>query len=134
MTEIDEKQVKVIEKQFTTEKKIKKLTPVYPKTLKVKFRSRRDCERFALLIQRHIDISEKIVDFKIPKWRNHGKWRFTGEPKIESLSKGLKEEHASHWKGMPDFEQDQRDFIFHELSIRFSNANSYAYFANLVRQ
>jgi hypothetical protein len=134
MTAIDEKQVKAIEKQFTTEKKIKKLTPVYPKLLKVKFRSRRDCEKFALLIQRHIDISEKIVDFKIPTWRNHGKWRFTGEPKTKSLSKGLKEEHASHWKGMPDFEQDRHDFIFHQLSIRFSNANSYAYFANLVRQ
>lgn len=134
MTAIDEKQVKAIEKQFTKAKKVKSLKPVYPKLLKVKFRNQRDCNKFALLIQKNIDFSEKIVDFKVPTWRNHGKWHFTGEPKNKSVSKGLKDDHAAHWKGMPDFEQDKHDFIYHQLTIRFSNANSYAYFANLVRQ
>jgi hypothetical protein len=35
---------------------------------------------------------------------------------------------------MPNFEQDKHDFIYHQLTMRFANADSYAHFANLVRQ
>lgn len=131
---IDDNQVKAIEKSFTKLQRNKKSKPVYPKLLTVKFRNRRDCDKFALLIQRNIDFTERQIDFKIPTWRNHGKWRFNGEPKVKATTKGLKDEHVLHWKGMPDFEQDRHDFIFHSLKLRFNNAKAYAFFANLVRQ
>jgi len=131
---IDDNQVKAIEKSFTKFQRNKKSKPVYPKLLTVKFRNLRDCTKFALLIQRNIDFAERLIDFKIPAWRNHGKWYFNGEPKVKATTKGLKDEHVLHWKGMPDFEQDKHDFIFHSLKLRFNNAKAYAFFANLVRQ
>lgn len=134
MTAIDEEKVKAVEKTFSNTQRNKKSKTVYPKILTVKFRNRRDCEKFALLIQKNIDFIDRQIDFKIPTWRNHRKWHFIGEPKIKMTTKGLKDEHAQHWKGMPEFEQDRHDFIFHSLKVRFSNAKAYAYFANLVRQ
>jgi hypothetical protein len=134
MTALDETKVKEAELEARNRNQQKKKQPVYPKLLKVKFRTRRDCDKFALLIQKHIDFSEREIDFKIPTWRNHGKWRFTGETKTKTSGKGLKEEHAMHWKGMPEFEQDKHDFIFHSLTVRLASAQAYAHFANLVRQ
>lgn len=134
MTAIADDKVKAVEKSFRKTQRNNKSNPVYPKILTAKFRNRRDCDKFALLIQRNIDFSDRQIDFKIPTWRNHGKWKFSGEPKIKIAAKGLKNEHAQHWKGMPEFEQDKHDFIFHSLKVRFGTAKAYAHFANLVRQ
>jgi hypothetical protein len=134
MTALSEEKVKQIEKEFLEQNKQKKSKTDYPKILKVSFRSTKDCDKFALLIQQTIDYSEKQIDFKIPNWRNHGKWRFTGEPKLKSTTTGLKPEHAKHWVDMPEFEQEKNDWIYHRLEVRFINAPAYAHFANLIKQ
>jgi hypothetical protein len=134
MTTLSEDREKEIKEKFIREHKEKKSKPDYPKILKVSFRSKKDCDKFALLIQKTIDYSEKQIDFKIPTWRNHGKWRFIGVPKDRSTLIGLKPEHAKHWVGMPDFEQDRNDWIYHRLEIRFLNATAYAHFANTIKQ
>ena len=119
MTALSEERAKEIEEKFVQEYKQKKSKPDYPKILKVSFRSRKDCDKFALLIQKTIDFSEKQIDFKIPNWRNHGKWRFSGEPKEQTSITGLKPEHAKHWIGMPDFEQEKNDWIYHYCLYSF---------------
>jgi hypothetical protein len=134
MTALSDEKVKQIEKEFLEQYKHKKLKPDYPKILKVSFRSKKDCDKFALLIQQTIDFSEKQIDFKIPTWRNHGKWRFTGEPKDRSTLIGLRPEQAKHWVGMPEFEQEKNDWIYHCLEVRFINASAYINFANLIKQ
>ena len=134
MTALSDDKAKQIEKEFIEKHKQKKSKSDYPKVLKVSFRSRKDCDKFALLIQQTIDFSEKQIDFKIPTWRNHGKWRFIGEPKPKSEATGLKSEHAKHWVGMPEFEQEKNDWIYHRLEVRFINAAAYAHFANLIKQ
>jgi hypothetical protein len=37
------------------------------------------------------------------------------KPKEQSTSTGLKSEHAKHWVGMPDFEQEKNNWIYHRL-------------------
>ncbi len=134
MTKISEDKAKEIAEEFVKENKKKKSKLDYPKILKVKFRSERDCNKFAILIQQTIDYSKKQIEFKIPTWRNHGKWKFKGIPKIKVINKGLKSEHAEHWIGMPEFEQENKDWIYHQIQLEFKDAISYSHFANLVKQ
>jgi hypothetical protein len=76
MTALSEEKVKKIEKEFLEQHKQKKSKPDYPKILKVSFRSKKDCDKFALLIQQTIDFSEKQIDFKIPTFSMRGNNRF----------------------------------------------------------
>ena len=123
-----------IEKKVIKDTKEKKSKPAYPFKLKVSFRKRIDCDRFAKLIQCDINALDKEIDFKVSIRNSKVVRKFIGEPKNKPYKKGLSEFHAKHWKGMPEFEQEDSVWIYHSLSVIFDDANSYASFANLVRQ
>jgi hypothetical protein len=123
-----------IEKKVIKDTKEKKSKPAYPFKLKVSFRKRIDCDRFAKLIQCDINVSDKDIKFKVSSEDSAGMGKFIGDPKLKPSKKGLSEFHAKHWKGMPEFEQEDSVWIYHSLSVIFDDANSYASFANLVRQ
>ena len=123
-----------IEKKVIKDTKEKKSKPAYPFKLKVSFRNRIDCDRFAKLIQCDINATDKEIDFKVSRRNSKVVRKFIGEPKNKPNKKGLSEFHAEHWKGMPEFEQEDSVWIYHSLIVIFDDANAYASFANLVRQ
>ena len=123
-----------IEKKVIKDTKEKKSKPAYPFKLKVSFRNRTDCDRFAKLIQCDINATDKEIDFKVSRRNSKVVRKFIGEPKNKPNKKGLSEFHAKHWKGMPEFEQEDSVWIYHSLIVIFDDANAYASFANLVRQ
>ena len=126
----------VAEEEKKVKKKIKQdaAKPVYPFTLKVSFRKRADCERFANLLQGEINVADKLIVFKPQKIGSAAQGDFIGEPAVKKSKKGLSEFHASHWQGMPEFEQEASVWIYHSLKITFNTAKAYATFAGLVRQ
>ena len=126
---VAEEEKKVIKKIKQDVKK-----PAYPFHLKVSFRNHTSCERFAKLIQCEINITDKEIVFKEPNVRSSIKGKFIGISKTKPNKKGLSEFHASHWKGMPEFEQEESVWNYHSLKIIFKSARAYAKFANLVRQ
>ena len=126
---VAEEEKKVIKKIKQDAKK-----SVYPFYLKVSFRNNVSCERFAKLIQCEISITDKEIFFKEPNVRSSKKGKFIGVSKTKPNKKGLSEFHASHWKGMPEFEQEESVWNYHSLKIIFKSARAYAKFANLVRQ
>jgi len=111
-----------------------KATKPYPHRLKVSFRNLKDCNRFATLIQRNIRASDKEVTFTPPSPAVIGSWTFFEDKKAKKQSLGLSRFHASHWKGMPAFEQEQSQWTYHSLTMVFQNSTDYATFATLVRQ
>ena len=123
-----------IEKKVIKDTKEKKSKSAYPFKLKVSFRNRIDCDRFAKLIQCDINATDKKIDFKVSRRNSKVVRKFIGEPKNKPNKKGLSEFHAKHWKGMPEFEQEDSVWIYHSLIVIFDDANAYASFANLVRQ
>lgn len=122
------------EREAKKQLKEKLLKPTYPYKLKVSFRKQADCERFAKLIQCQIKASDKEINFKVPREDSKVVGKFIGEPKKKTSAKGLSEFHASHWKGMPEFEQEVSIWIYHSLNLIFDDDNAYAAFAHLVRQ
>jgi hypothetical protein len=107
---------------------------VYPLKLKVSFRNEKDCQRFAALIQRNIKSSEKEIAFRKPRKTTVRSYAFTVDTKKKAQRLGLSDFHAEHWKGMPDFEQEESIWIYHSLTMIFESALDYAAFAVLVRQ
>ena len=99
-------------------KKAKAKKP-YPHRLKVSFRNLKDCNRFATLIQRDIKASEKEVSFTPTSPGTTGSWTFLQDKKAKKQSLGLSKFHASHWKGMPAFEQEQSQWTYHSLTMVF---------------
>ena len=126
---VAEEEKKVIKKIKQDAKK-----SAYPFHLKVSFRNHASCERFAKLIQCEINITDKEIVFKEPNVRSSTKGKFIGVSKTKPNKKGLSEFHAYHWKGMPEFEQEESVWNYHSLKIIFKSARAYAKFANLVRQ
>ncbi len=126
----------VVEQERKVKAKIKldAAKPAYPFSLKVSFRKRADCERFAQLLQCEINASDKEIKFNLTNIGSPKKGKFVGEPKTKSERKGLSEFHAQHWQGMPDFVQENSNWTYHSLKIAFNSARAYATFANLVRQ
>jgi hypothetical protein len=122
------------EREAKKQLKEKLSKPTYPFKLKISFRKHADCERFAKLIHCDIKASDKEIKFKAPPEDSTVVGKFVGEPKKKTSTRGLSEFHASHWKGMPEFEQEVSVWIYHSLSLIFDDANAYAAFARLVRQ
>ena len=120
-----------IEKQVKEEIKARAMKPVYPFRLKVSFRKRSDCERFAKLIHAKIEFSDKEIQFRRA---SKAEGSFSGEPKKKPDKKGLSEFHSAHWKGMPEFEQEDSVWTYHSVKVVFQSATDYAAFAGLVRQ
>lgn len=120
-----------IEKQVKKEIMERAMKPVYPFSLKVSFRKRSDCERFAKLIQAKIKITDKEVQFKRS---SKVEGSFSGESKTKLDKKGISEFHSAHWKGMPEFEQEDSVWTYHSLKVVIQSPTDYASFAGLVRQ
>ena len=81
----------VAEEEKKVKKKIKQdaAKPVYPFTLKVSFRKRADCERFAKLIQCEINVTDKLIVFKPQKIGSTAQVKFIGEPTVKKKQKRL---------------------------------------------
>ena len=126
--------VSAIEKKVIKETKERRSKPAYPFKLKVSFRNRTDCDRFAKLIQYDINVSDKEIKFKVSSKESAGVGKLIGDTKRKPSKKGLSEFHTKHWKGMPEFVQEDSVWTYHSLSVIFEDANAYASFANLVRQ
>jgi len=126
----------VAKEERKVKQKIKQVaeTPLFPYRLKVSFRNHASCVRFAKLIQSDIAVTDKEIVFKAPTRTSSVEGNFIGEPKKKQSEKGLSDFHASHWKGMPDFEQELSVWNYHSLKIVFKTAKAYAEFAVLVRQ
>jgi hypothetical protein len=107
---------------------------VYPFKVKVHFRNSRDCSTFAKLIQRTFKASERELIFFAPIEGAVRAWSFEYDLPVKKRKLGLSDFHATHWKGMPDFEQENSQWVFHSLTMIFLNAPDYASFAVLVRQ
>ncbi len=109
----------VVEQERKVKAKIKldAAKPAYPFSLKVSFRKRADCERFAQLLQCEINASDKEIKFNLTNIGSPKKGKFVGEPKTKSERKGLSEFHAQHWQGMPDFVQENSNWTYHSLKI-----------------
>ena len=122
------------EKQVKKENKKRASKPLYPFELKVSFRNHAACERFANLLKCEINVTDKKITFKEPTKGSRAKGKFVGEPIIKKSKKGLSEFHATHWKGMPEFEQEDSVWNYHSLKVIFKTAKDYAAFAVLVRQ
>lgn len=114
------------------EEKIEK--SVYPYRLKVHFRNRRDCDYFAELLKCAINFTDKEITFKTPDSTSKMKGRFDGEKTRKQRNQGLSDFHSEHWKGMPEFEQEDSAWVYHSLTVVFKTPKLYAEFANLVRQ
>ena len=108
--------------------------PPYPFRLKVNFRSRKECDQFAKLIKCVINFSDKEIVFKRPSPKSDVHGRFEGDKKTNGKHQGLSEFHAEHWRGVPDFEQEDSNWRYHSLTMVFRTPSLYATFANLVRQ
>ncbi len=122
------------EKEVKKENKKRASKPLYPLELKVSFRKHDDCERFAKLLKCTINVTDKVIYFKEPVAGTRTQGKFIGESKAKPNKKGLSEFHASHWKGMPEFEQEDSIWTYHSLKVVFKTAKAYAAFAGLVRQ
>ena len=112
----------------------KRKTKIYPLRIKVSFRLSKDCARFATAIQRSFKASEKELTFSAPDAAAVGSWSFVYDLPEKKRKVGLSDFHATHWKGMPEFEQEDSQWVFHSLTMVFLNATDYASFAVLVRQ
>ena len=97
----------------------KRKAKVYPLRVKVSFRTSKDCARFATAIQRSFKASEKELTFSAPDAAAVGSWSFVYDLPEKKRKVGLSDFHATHWKGMPDFEQEDSQWVFHSLTMVF---------------
>lgn len=123
-----------IEKEITRKVKTEREKPRYPFTLKVTFRNQRDCDRFAKLLRIELHATEKVIVFKPSRVKSTVIGKFIDKPRTQQRKTGLSDFHATHWKQMPEFEQEESIWAYHSVKVTFNDAKAYALFANLVRQ
>ena len=126
-------QAEVIAQQETT-KIVQKTKKPFPKRLKVSFRSQGDCEEFSKLIKAPIHVDEKTIQFAASQLKSLRRGQFIGTPIKKVRKESDQPDSYKHWRGMPEFKQEQNNWIHHSLIVTFKTKTDYAAFANVVRQ
>ena len=132
--EVSDARAKEISNGYSEEKAAKKLAaPLYPKTITIKFRGKRDADNFCKLFGRQLHYDDKQVIITANASADAEPHCFAGE---EPILKEANNDRSweDHWVDMPSFIQEKREWIFHKVDVISESRNDYAYLANKIRQ